>query len=240
MFRTLRVTLLMVLLGVVLTGCRTNATVGIQSNEHGRGLVSVDVTLDREATRGLGTGSDRLVVTDLAASGWAVDGVEPTDNGGSSIHLEKAFTSVGQANAILTQLTGDTGALSALRLERKQTLTGLRVSLTGNVDLRKGLGSFGDAGLKTVTGSSSDLGIDDAEVARQAGAPLNDAFRFALTADLLDTSKRWKLAIGSQTPVALVVKRFAYEIVAGVAAMIVAVVGLIWLLFSLRRRARES
>jgi hypothetical protein len=229
----------MVLFGLALGACRTNATVNVRADQRGRGAVSIDLALDRTAALGLGKGGSRLLTSDLAAAGWAIGGLEAADNGGATVHAEKAFANVAQANAVLRELTGPTGALSSLRLERRQTLTGLRVAINGKVDLTSGLGAFGDANLKSLTGSLSNLGIDDSEVARQAGSKLTDAFRFTLSADLIDASKRWDVNVGTEQAVSLAGRRFAYEVLAGFAAIAVAVVGLALLFLSLRKRAGD-
>ena len=236
MFRTFRTALLILLSTLVLCGCRTTATVNVRSDAKGAGVIGIDLALDRDATLGLGTGNARLLTGDLAAAGWAVGRLEPADAGGSTIHAEKAFANVGQANAVLRELTGTDGPLSSLRLTRKQTLVGSSVALEGNVDLRSGLGSFGDAQLKALTGASSNLGIDDAEVARQAGDDVSNAFRFALSAHLIDASKRWDVKFGTRQSVALVAKRFAYQALVGLAAVVLSLTGLVVLLASRRKQ----
>ena len=208
----------------------------MRSDEAGAGLVSVDLSLDRAATVGLGTGDSRLLTKDLSAAGWAVGGVLPADTGGSTIHAEKQFANVHEANLILLQLTGPNGSLSSVKLIRKKNLAGIELELTGSVDLRGGLGAFGDPSLRALTGSSSNLGVDDGEVARQAGVDLKDAFRFVLSAELLDVSNRWDVALGETQPVELKARRFAYEALVGLAAVVVSFVGLVLLLAAHKRR----
>ena len=236
MFRSFRATLVLMLLGMILSACRTDARVNVRSDKAGAGLVSVDLSLDRAATVGLGTGDSRLLTKDLSAAGWAVGGVVPADTGGSTIHAEKQFANVHEANLILQQLTGPNGSLSSVKLIRKKNLAGIELELTGSVDLRGGLGAFGDPSLRALTGSSSNLGVDDGEVARQAGVDLKDAFRFVLSAELLDVSNRWDVALGETQPVALKARRFAYEALVGLAAVVVSFVGLVLLLAAHKRR----
>lgn len=226
-----------VLLGLVLSSCRTSATVSLRADETGAGVVGVDVVLDADATKGLGTGKGQLLTRDLADAGWLVIGIEPSDTGGSKLHAEKAFANPAQANLVLQELTGPTGAMSSLKLTRKQTLTGSRLVLSGSVDLREGLGAFGDPNLKALTGSDSNLGIDDAEIARQSGGKLTDAFRMRFSARVIDSAKDFDVALGSQQAISLSANRFAYEGLAGIAAMIVSLVGLVLLLASIRNRA---
>jgi hypothetical protein len=239
-FRSLRAAIGLVLLGMVLSACRTDAKISLRSDKAGAGLVAVDLSLDRDATIGLGAGESRLLTKDLSAGGWAVGGVVPADSGGSTIHAEKPFSNVQEANAILRELTGPTGPLSSVKLVRKKTIAGVELELSGTVDLSKGLGSFGDDQLKALTGSSSKLGIDDAEVARQAGTDLKSAFHFVLSAELLEMSNRWDVALGEQKPVSLKASRFAYETLVGLAAVVVAFIGLVLLLASRRRSSHHS
>lgn len=202
--------------------------------------MAVDLSLDRDATIGLGAGESRVLTKDLSAAGWAVSGVVPADAGGSTIHAEKPFSNVQEANAILRQITGPSGPLSSVKLIRKKTIAGIELELLGTVDLSKGLGSFGDDQLKALTGSASKLGIDDAEVARQAGTDLQSAFHFVLSAELLDVADRWDVALGEQKAVSLKANRFAYETLVGLAAIVVAFVGLVLLLASHRRNSHEA
>ncbi len=240
MFRPLRVLILSALLGAILGGCRTDATLNVRSDVKGGGVISVDLVLDRDATLAIksydGSGDPGLLTKDLVSSGWAVGRFESTDGGGSSLHGEKAFATFAQGNSILQELTGPKGSLSSLRLVRKSSLTGSTVSLKGNVDLREGLGTFGDATLKAITGSTSNLGLEDTEVARQAGVDLTKAFRFALSADLIDVSKRWDVNIGAQQAIVLTAKRFAYEALVGALAVLGSLAGLVVLFVSSRKR----
>jgi hypothetical protein len=235
-FRTIRLAFLIALLSAALSGCRGDATVNVKANETGAGLVAVDVVLDHDATVSLGTiPSEQLLTNDLAASGWAISGIVPANGGGSTIHAERAFASVGQANQILQQLTGPKGALSSFRLVKKRGLTGTTVGLQGTVDLSEGLGLLGDAGLKALTNSTSNLGITDAEVARQVGGDLKKAFTFTMKTDLIDQANTFKVALGSKQRVSVSAKRFAFERLVGVVAVIASLIGLIILALSSRR-----
>ena len=228
------------LLGLLLSACRTDAKISLRSDQSGVGLIAVDLSLDRDATIGLGKGDGRLLTKDLSAVGWAVSGVIPADGGGSTIHAEKPFANVQEANAILRQLTGPTGPLSSVRLVRTKNITGVELELQGTVDLSGGLGSFGDAKLKELTGSSSNLGINEAEVARQAGTGVKSAFRFAFSAELPGVSNRWDVMLGERKPVSLTSRRFAFQTLAGLGAIVVAFVGLVLLMAARRRNSAES
>jgi len=94
-----------VLLLLVLAGCRTEVTVDIHVDPDGTGEVVVAARLDADAVAALG-GTDRLALDDLPAAGWTVDGPGTTDDGGAEVSAGKEFTDEASLRAVLDEVVG--------------------------------------------------------------------------------------------------------------------------------------
>ena len=215
---------------VVLCGCRTDLEVVVRSSLKGSGSVQVVARLDDDAAKAIGPANRALAVGDLASSGWAISGVQPGSSGGIVIRAERAFANVAQANAVLRQLSGPTGPLPRLQLSTSRGIVSQSVTLDGTADLRSGLSVFGDAHLQALLGSSSALGLDGAEVRRQAGVPLASAFHFRVAAVLNgDPAVHWTVPLGKSVAIRARSRVWAWATLASTLAVLVGLAGLGWL-----------
>ena len=205
-----------------LSGCRADVVIDVTSSAKGVGVVKVKATLDADAAANVD--SRTLMVKDLGAAGWSVKGPVPSKGGNSVLTLERSFANTTDATAILRSLTKADGPFSSLSLARSSNLLGSELSLQGNVDLTAGLAALGDDQLRALTGSTSALGIDDAEVAKQLGQPINEAFTMTLQSHLDGTTKSWKTPLGATTAIAANAKTWSFDasvaIITGVSALI--------------------
>ena len=205
-----------------LSGCRADVVIDVTSSAKGVGVVKVEATLDADAAANVD--SRTLMVKDLGAAGWSVKGPVPSKGGNSVLTLERSFANTTDATAILRSLTKADGPFSSLSLARSSNLLGSELSLQGNVDLTAGLAALGDDQLRALTGSTSALGIDDAEVAKQLGQRINEAFTMTLQSHLDGTTKSWKTPLGATTAIAANAKTWSFDasvaIITGVSALI--------------------
>ncbi len=239
-------------MAALLGACRVDMTVKVESDELGAGRITVRAILDTAVAKaflgprgvtpgsgGAGTASttvapgDRLRVDDLRRSGWDGPGLVGRADGTALFSLGHRFTTVAEANSLLTQLSGPEGPFAKLRLDRSRSPWATTISLTGPGDFRSGLAAFGDPQLAATTGGGP-LGITEAEVLRQAGASkLSEVLSVRLDGQLVDRHSTWTFTPGTTTAVALSVKRISWAAIAAAATAFVALV----IFVVLRRRS---
>jgi uncharacterized protein YceK len=209
-----------------LSGCRADVVIDVTSSAKGAGVVKVEATLDADAAANVD--SRTLMVKDLGTAGWSVKGPVPSKGGNSVLTLERSFANTTDATAILRSLTKADGPFSSLSLSRSSNLLGSELSFKGNVDLTAGLAALGDDQLRALTGSTSALGIDDTEVAKQLGQPINEAFTVALQSHLDGTTKSWKTPLGAVTPIAAKAKAWSFDALVAILTGVSALIGLVF------------
>lgn len=154
---------------LVLGGCKTSASVLVTVKPNGSGTVVVEVHLDRAAAEQVGDVSKLLAVDDLKRAGWKIAGPgwppdvneslhrpaqkQGVQRGSVLVYLEHDFTDVDEANEILATLSGPDGPYKGVRVERSSSSSRTTLRVTGNVDLSKGLDTFGDAALTRALGA---------------------------------------------------------------------------------------
>ena len=208
-----------------LSGCRADVVIDVTSSAKGVGVVRVEATLDADATANVD--SRTLMVKDLGAAGWSVKGPVPSKDGNSVLTLERSFANTSDATGILRSLTKVDGPFSSLTLARSSNLLGSELSFMGNVDLTAGLAALGDDQLRALTGSTSALGIDDAEIAKQLGQPINEAFTVTLQSHLNGETKSWKTPLGATTVIAAKAKTWSFDALVAVLTGVSALIGLV-------------
>ena len=142
--------LLLAVLVLVVTGCRTDVQVGVDVREDGSGTVTITVALDAAAAAQLGDPST-VALADLRTAGWRVD--EPARvGGGLRFRASRSFSSPAQLSAVLDEVGGAGGVFRGVRLTVEggfaSTSYGFRsgLSLTGEPE------QFGDADLTKLLG----------------------------------------------------------------------------------------
>lgn len=158
---------------LALGACRADLSVELDADARGAGHVRATVTLDRAAADRVPDLAEQLRVEDLEQAGWVVDEPAPVPGGGVTLRASRRFTSPAGAARAVEELSGPGGPFS-LQITTEHGLWTTRTALRGTVDLRAGLGAFGDAGLAEVLGGPG-LGLDPAELERELGRPLSEA-----------------------------------------------------------------
>lgn len=151
---------------VVLASCRVDTTVVVSIAENGGGVVTVEVVADTAAMRRVGPDLDGLMLGDLDATGWQVEG--PLLRGDDVIHrAAKPFAGSDELGAVLGEVLGP-DVLSGFRLDRTKEWAQVDYRLTGTVDLTGGLESLGDTEL-TAALDGQPLGVDLEALAEEIG-----------------------------------------------------------------------
>ena len=228
--------------------------VSLTERSPGHGTVAVSVDLDRAALAAVGGLSalrSELAAQDLLAAGWSVTGPAGSPGGGATVAVQHGFESDAEAGRLMSDVAG--AKVFGVRLTSHRTFWRTSYRLTGKVDLTCGVDCFGDAGLRTATGST--VGVDPGALSAGAGQQPSSVLRFSVEARLPDgvrsadgtvrpdRSVVWTPQLGqvvslSATSSGLNTGAVAV-VAAGGVALLVAVAGLaVWLVWGRRRRRR--
>jgi hypothetical protein len=174
----------LVLLVVLVAGCRTQVDVNIDLARDGSGTVEIVVGLDADALSKIG--GDFTSVLDsasLTAAGWSIDGPARESDGYTRVHLRHPFADPAEAAGIFEQIAGDTGPFQHFRVSRDPAFLETRWRFTGSVDFSGGLAGLGDDGVApTVDGEP--LGQTVSEIEAQLGQSLSRLLQVRIRARL--------------------------------------------------------
>ncbi len=218
-----------------LSGCQTEVGIRVNQITDGSGEVTVSLLLDREAAEQASDLRTALRTADLEAAGWSVAGPVPRPPGGFvEYSVSKPFRNAGEAQLILTELTGEAGPFASLIIDRTRSPFRVVSSITGEVDLSDGYDAFGDEVIARQFQNESKIGPTVADIQARYGKTLAELVPMYLEVTLADTpTQRIDLVSGQRTPLDLRVVRWNRLILFPMAA---AVLGLVGLAISLRRR----
>jgi hypothetical protein len=171
---------LLLVLAVLLAGCKVRGDVVIRLDADGSGTVSVSVRLDAAAVERLeriagGSPAERIRVLDLVAAGWETDGWKATGKGGQQITLVHPFDAPEQAPALVEQIVGDTDVLRDVEVEidERTFRVSERMSLTADLSSIDS-GVTDDARLAAAL---AGLGVDPEAIDLVLTSELRDALR---------------------------------------------------------------
>jgi hypothetical protein len=219
---------------MVLTGCKTDVTVRINQIVDGSGEVTVTLLLDREAAEQSGDLRKALRTKDLEAAGWAVSGPVPRPPGGLVAYtLNKPFRNAGEAQLILTELSGEQGPFGSLTIDRTRSPLRIVSKLLGSVDLTKGYDTFGDELIARQFQTDSKLGLMTEDFQKHYGKPIEELVPLHLDVSFAGTDEQhFDLVSGRSTSIAIRTVRWNRIILFPMGA---AVVGLFGFFLSFRR-----
>jgi hypothetical protein len=168
---------LLVLLAVLLAGCKVRGEVVIRMDSDGTGSVSVSVRLDADAVERLeriagGSPAERIRVLDFVAAGWDTDGWRAAADGGQQITLVHGFDAPEQVPDLVAQVVGDTDVLRDVQVEIEESAFRVSERMSVTADL-----------------SSIEAGVDDDERLAAALTGLGvdpEAIDLVLTSELRD------------------------------------------------------
>ena len=239
------------LLACGFSGCTVATRVSLSEPTPGRGDLTVAVTLDRSALSavgGLQALRSQISLHDLTASGWVVTGPTRSPGGGAVLTVRHPFGSDSEADRLLSDVAGN--GVFRLALTSHRTFWRTSYRLAGKVDLSCGVACFGDAALKSATGSP--VGVDPAALAARSGQPASSVLRFALEARLPGAAHapgatrtaggalQWTPALGRTVQVfatsSTLNRGRVAAVAAGAGAALVAVAAYAWLILARRRR----
>lgn len=142
--------LLASLFGVLaLSGCQLDIALDITVEPDGTGTMTVTATADAELVAAVPTIADDLVLDDVAAAGWVIEGPTPTDDGGLLLVMTHDFSGAAEATNLLKSLGPPFTNPQLGRGESGDVTTN---TLTGNFGLQNGFADFADSDLVSAVG----------------------------------------------------------------------------------------
>ena len=183
---------MLIILVVVLAGCRVNASVTVAVREDGSGVVAARVVLDAAAVTAGEVGGTKLEdavrLGDLTEAGWKSTGWVRANNGGAALTLTKGFARAEDAGAVVAELNGADGPLRGVRVTRSTSTFSSDWGFSGVADLKDlKTGLMGDQELVgRLTAERVDVGALDQRLLLET----RDALRLHVIADLPHASPR--------------------------------------------------
>jgi hypothetical protein len=173
MDRVIRRLVALLACAIALTACQVDVTVDVVVESDGTGLITVVVVADAEVLTAVPTLVDDLVLDDVVEAGWAVDGPNPTEEGGLTIQMSHDFRSQGEATNLLQSLGPPFTQMELGRGTNGDITTN---QLSGRLVLG-GFEAFSDADLVSAVG-----GQPFADQIAASGATPADSFNVTLRA----------------------------------------------------------
>jgi hypothetical protein len=172
--RRLTALFLFLIVACLLSGCQVRSSVVVDVHSNGTGTISVKAVLDKQAALALPDIEQQLQTSDLVKAGWSVKDPTESDDGSKTILVEHGFGSPEEATLLLRSLSGNGPPFVGFQLTQTHSLTHVESSLTGGIDLRQGINSYGDLGLTQSVGSR--LGFDPTELEKSLGVDWASTF----------------------------------------------------------------
>ncbi len=227
----------------VLAGCQAKLAVHTTVNADGSGTVEVAVGLDAEAVAKAGDLRAQLRVDDLKAAGWTVTGPTGEADGYTWVRATKPFADAAGAAAVLDEVNGPDGAFGGWTVKKTSSPLSTSYSVTGAVDLTKGLETFSDAKLDQSLGAEG-LGGTIAQIEADQGRPVSDMVDVEITVTVPGASHTYtpSLADTEPTPVKVTSSRVTLmaDVLLLVLGMLIAVPLLLWLRLRMSRGRASS
>jgi hypothetical protein len=137
--------------------CQVRVSAGIDVDQGGGGTVRAGVGLDAEALANVGDLGAALRVDDLRQAGWKVEGPRKEGDGLTWVRASRDFSRVEDADRALSELSGAAGPFRDLAFRRTRSFLHTRTSVSGVVDLTRGLAGFADDDLQAKVGDTLRL-----------------------------------------------------------------------------------
>lgn len=182
----------LLVLAIVLAGCRVDTTLTVVVHEDGSGVVRVRTTLDAEAVRQAeangGKLEDRVRLGDLSAAGWTVAAWERKPDGTATLLLRKPFASARQLAGVVDELSGARGPVRDVALTRDSGLLTTSFDVSGVADLTQlTSGVLDDQELVARLGAERiDLPVLDQRLSQE----LKDSFHLKVAVQFPDGTRK--------------------------------------------------
>ncbi len=197
--------LLLLVVVLVVSGCRADVAVGIDVKPDGSGSVRVEVTVDKDVTDQVNLAS-ALEVDDLRQAGWTVSAPRTGPGGMTTVTATMGFSDPAGAAQAMDQISGPDGPFQHFRITRSASFLTNRTSFRGTVDFTHGVQGFSDPALTDALGGVKAL-------EQQLNGPLDNAIHIQVSVRLPGSVSSnapagpghgavWRPQLGSRTDLA--------------------------------------
>lgn len=159
-----------------LTGCQLDVVADVVVKPDGTGTITVTADADAELVNEIPTIADELVLDDIAAAGWTIEGPTPTPDGGLTITLTHPFEGKDEATNLLRSLGPPFNDPTLGRGQDGDSATNVA---RANLGLPDGFATFADDDLVAAVG-----GVPFAARIEAADADPTSSFSAVLNVDL--------------------------------------------------------
>jgi hypothetical protein len=135
---------------LALVACQVDVDVDVVVEPDGTGTITVVATADAEVVAAVPTIAEEIVLDDVVAAGWVVDGPVATDDGGLSVRMTHDFVSDQEATNLLRSLGPPFGQMTVQRGTTGEETT---TQMSGLLGLTNGFETFADDDLVQAIGS---------------------------------------------------------------------------------------
>lgn len=176
--------LLFAVMAVILSACQIDAVVDVEVQEDGSGTVTLTTSFNEQVIDAAPELIDSLRTEDLPAAGWQV---EELVNGPQLVVVRatKGFANANDLNGVLAEIAGPNTLFSDFSVDRTRSFARTTYELSGNIDPRITLSTFGDDNITGLVGNP--LGLSLAELEQIAGRPLDETVSLEFTVTLPST-----------------------------------------------------
>jgi hypothetical protein len=168
--------LVLVVAVLALSSCQLDIAVDIDVEPDGTGQLAVVTTADAELVEAVPGIADELVLDDVVAAGWNVEGPVATPDGGLVVTMTHDFVSAGEATNLLRSLGPPFNQVEVGRGTNGDVTTN---QLEGRLGLPDGFRSFADDDLVAEVGA-----VPFAEEIEASGATPDESIAVTVEADL--------------------------------------------------------
>ncbi len=193
--KTVRLVVLL-LAALVLSACQIDAVVDVEVLEDGSGTVAVTTSFNDQVIEAAPELVDALRTEDLPNAGWTVEELENSSQS-VVVRATKSFATADDLNGVLGEIAGPNTLFSDFTVIRTRSFARTNYELTGVVDPRIGLTTFGDDNITGLVGNP--LGFSLAELEAVAGRPLDETLTLEVNVTLPDAVEANTTAVDDRT-----------------------------------------
>jgi hypothetical protein len=164
--------LALVLVALLVTGCRADARLTVAVADDGSGTVTIRVVLDAAAAAALGGIADQLAVGDIQSAGWEVRGGPDGGGGGFVIEASKPFENPAALGAVIQELSGADGPFRDFTLARDRARFRDGWEFAGTADVVEPYAGLDEPGFTDVL---RGMGVDVEALAGRLGTTVSDS-----------------------------------------------------------------
>lgn len=168
-------------MALILSACQIDAIVDVEVLEDGSGTVTLTAEFNEQVIAAAPELLTALRTEDLPSAGWAVEELVNTPES-LVVQATKGFANGSDLDGVLAEIAGPNTLFSDFTVLRSRSFARTTYEVTGIVDPRITLSTFGDDNITGLVGNP--LGLSLVELEEAAGRPLEETVTLEFTVAL--------------------------------------------------------